>query len=391
MVSFLKNYFFVFQRWFLVLNKKDYYEVLGVSRDASLEEIKKTYRKLARQYHPDVNNGDDEASERFKEISEAYAVLSNEEKRRQYDTFGFNNSLFDNFDSESVFSEFGFGDIFSMFFGGSSSSKASSRRQARGSHIETKLEITLKEAAFGIEKTIQYYCNDICDICNGTGSEDPNGVEKCRVCNGTGQIRYTRQTFLGSMVTSSPCNNCNGTGEIIKNICKRCSGKGYYKQEKSVSVKIPAGIHNGDSIRVSGKGNSLGRGSINGDLYVVISIAAHPLFKREDNNIIANLDVSFTQAILGTKFEVDTIDGKEEIIIEPGTQPNTKIILKSRGIVELNGYRRGDHIININVKIPTKLSREEIEILKKIAENKGEIVGDGSKSFFSNLKEAFRR
>ncbi|MCE5329620.1 DnaJ domain-containing protein, partial [bacterium] len=179
-------------------NKKDYYEVLGVSRDASLEEIKKTYRKLARQYHPDVNNGDDGASEKFKEISEAYAVLSNEEKRKQYDTFGFSNNLFDNFDSESVFSEFGFGDIFNMFFGGSSSSRTSSRRQNSGSNIETKLEITLKEAAFGIEKTIEYYCNDLCDICNGTGSEDPHGVEKCKVCNGTGQVRYTRQTFLGN-------------------------------------------------------------------------------------------------------------------------------------------------------------------------------------------------
>ncbi|MCL4385316.1 MAG: molecular chaperone DnaJ [Actinobacteria bacterium] len=375
-------------------NKRDYYEVLGVSRDASLEEIKREYRKLARKYHPDVNNGDSQAAEKFKEISEAYAVLSNEDKRRQYDNFGFNSSLFDNFDTESVFSEFGFGDIFNMFFGGfgsSSSSRSTSRRQTRGSHIETKLEISLKEAAFGIEKEVEYYCNDLCEVCNGTGSEIPDGIEKCKVCNGTGQVRYTRQTFLGNMVTASTCNNCGGTGEIIKNPCKKCSGKGYYRQKKKVTVKVPAGIHDGDSIRISGKGNSAGRGSINGDLYVVISIASHPLFRREDNNIVSNLDISFTQAILGTKLEVETIDGMEEIIIEPGTQPNTRLILKSRGMVELNGYRRGDHIININVKIPVKLSREEIEALKKIAENKGEIVGDGSKSFFSNLKDAFRR
>lgn len=375
-------------------NKRDYYEVLGVSRDASLEEIKREYRKLARKYHPDVNNGDSQAAEKFKEISEAYAVLSNEDKRRQYDSFGFNSSLFDNFDSESVFSEFGFGDIFNMFFGGfgsSSSSRSNSRRQTRGSHIETKLEISLKEAAFGIEKEVEYYCNDLCEVCNGTGSEVPDGIEKCKVCNGTGQVRYTRQTFLGNMVTTSTCNNCGGAGEIIKNPCKKCSGKGYYRQKKKVTVKVPAGIHDGDSIRISGKGNSAGRGSINGDLYVVISIASHPLFRREDNNIISNLDISFTQAILGTKLEVETIDGMEEIIIEPGTQPNTRLVLKSRGMVELNGYRRGDHIININVKIPVKLSREEIEALKKIAENKGETVGDGSKSFFSNLKDAFKR
>ena len=375
-------------------NKRDYYEVLGVSRDASLEEIKREYRKLARKYHPDVNNGDSQAAEKFKEISEAYAVLSNEDKRRQYDSFGFNSSLFDNFDSESVFSEFGFGDIFNMFFGGfgsSNSSRSNSRRQTRGSHIETKLEISLKEAAFGIEKEVEYYCNDLCEVCNGTGSEVPDGIEKCKVCNGTGQVRYTRQTFLGNMVTTSTCNNCGGAGEIIKNPCKKCSGKGYYRQKKKVTVKVPAGIHDGDSIRISGKGNSAGRGSINGDLYVVISIASHPLFRREDNNIISNLDISFTQAILGTKLEVETIDGMEEIIIEPGTQPNTRLVLKSRGMVELNGYRRGDHIININVKIPVKLSREEIEALKKIAENKGETVGDGSKSFFSNLKDAFKR
>jgi molecular chaperone DnaJ len=378
----------------LASKKRDYYEVLGVSRETSLEEIKKEYRKLARQYHPDVNNGDGASAERFKEISEAYAVLSNEDKRRQYDNFGFNNSLFDNFDSESVFSEFGFGDIFNMFFGGfggGSSSRTSSRRQTRGSHVETKLEISLKEAAFGIEKEVEYSCSDLCEVCSGTGSEDSDGVEKCKVCNGTGQIKYTRQTILGNMVTSSPCSNCKGSGEIIKNPCRKCSGKGYYKQKKEMNVKIPAGIHNGDSIRVSGKGNSAGRGSISGDLYVVISIAPHLLFRREENNIIAGLDISFTQAILGSKFEIDTIDGKEEIVIEPGTQPNTRLILKSRGMVELNGYRRGDHIINVNVKIPTRLSREEIEILKKLAESKGEIVGDGSRSFFTNLKDAFKR
>jgi len=375
----------------LASKKRDYYEVLGVSRESSLEEIKKEYRKLARQYHPDVNNGDGASEERFKEISEAYAVLSNEDKRRQYDNFGFNNSLFDNFDSESVFSEFGFGDIFNMFFGGGNSSRASSRRQTRGSHIETRLEISLKEAAFGIEKEVEYSCSDLCEVCSGTGSEDPNGVEKCKVCHGTGQIKYTRQTILGNMVTSSPCSNCQGSGEIVKNPCKKCTGKGYYKQKEKISVKIPAGIHNGDSIRVSGKGNSAGRGSIAGDLYVVISIASHPLFKRDENNIIATLDISFTQAILGSKFEIDTIDGKEEIVIEPGTQPNTRLVLKSRGMVELNGYRRGDHIINVNVKIPTRLSREEIEVLKKLAENKGEIVGDGSRSFFTNLKDAFKR
>lgn len=375
--------------------KKDYYEILQVERTCTIEEIKKSYRKLAREYHPDVNNGDTEKAERFKEISEAYAVLSNEEKRRQYDNFGFSNSLFENFDSESVFSEFGFGDIFNMFFGGfggdSFSSRSSSRRQSKGSNIETRIEISLKEAAFGTEKEIQYNVNDLCEECSGTGSAQSDGIEKCHVCNGTGQIRNTRQTFIGNIVTASVCSNCSGTGQIIKDPCKKCSGKGYYRQKKSIKVKIPPGIHEGDSIRVTGKGNSLGRGSVSGDLFVNVSITPHPDFKRNGNDIISSVNISFTQAILGTKIDFETLDGPEEVVIEPGIQPNTKIIMKSRGMVEFNGYRRGDLVINVNVKIPTRLTKEELESLKAIAHNHGEVVGDGSKSFFANLKDAFRK
>lgn len=375
-------------------NKRDYYEVLGVERTCTIEEIKKSYRKLAREYHPDVNNGDSGKAEKFKEISEAYAVLSNDEKRRQYDNFGFSNSLFDNFDSESVFSEFGFGDILNMFFGGFGGNTYSSRgtsARSRGRDIETRLQVSLKEAAFGIEKEIQYSVNDLCDDCSGTGSTKSGGIVKCHVCNGTGQIRNTRQTFIGNIVTTSVCGNCNGSGQIIKDPCKKCSGRGYYKQKKSIKVKIPAGIHEGDSIRVSGQGNSLGKGSISGDLFVNISIAPHPSFKRSGDNLLASADISFTQAILGTKIELETLDGTEELVIEPGIQPGTKIILKSRGMVEFNGYRRGDLIVDINVRIPTKLAKEELEALKTIAKNRGEVVGDGSKSFFSNLKEAFRK
>lgn len=375
--------------------KKDYYEVLGLDRDCTAEEIKKAYRKLAMQYHPDVNNGNAESAEKFKEISEAYAVLSNEEKRREYDNFGFSSSLFDNFDTSSIFDDFGFGDIFDMFFGDFGRSRSSSTRtrtrQARGSDIEVKLEISLKEAAFGIEKEIRYTSNDICEVCNGTGSEGKDGTERCHVCGGTGQVRHSRQTLIGSVITTSVCGNCNGTGEIIKNPCKKCGGKGYYKQKKTLKVKVPAGINDGDKIKISGKGNSLGKGSVAGDLYVAVSIIPHPLFKRDGNDIISNIDISFTQAILGTKVEVETLDGMEEINIEPGIQPNTRVVLKSRGMVEFNGYRRGDHIINVNVKIPSKLPKEELEALKKIAESHGEVVGDGSKSFFSNFKEAFKK
>ena len=375
--------------------KKDYYEILGVERNCTIEEIKKSYRKLAREYHPDVNNGDSEKAEKFKEISEAYAVLSNEEKRRQYDNYGFSSSLFDNFDSESVFSEFGFGDIFNMFFGGfggnSYSSRTSTRRRAKGSNVESRVEITLKEAAFGVEKEVNYIANVLCEECNGTGSSAAGGLEKCHVCNGTGQVRNTRQTFIGSIVTSSVCGNCNGTGQLIKEPCKKCNGKGYYKQRKTIKVKIPPGINDGDSIRIGEEGNSLGKDSMNGDLFVAVSILPEKNFKRSGNDIISNIDITFTQAILGTKIEFETLDGTEEIVIEPGTQPNTRIILKSRGMVEFNGYRRGDLILNVNVKIPTKLTKDELESLKSIAINHGEVVGDGSKSFFASFKDAFRK
>ncbi len=376
-------------------NKRDYYGVLGLSRDCTLTDIKREYRKLARKYHPDLNNGDPKAEEKFKEISEAYAVLSNEDKRRQYDQFGFSRSLFEDFDFGSVFSEFGFGDIFDRFFGAGFGSPFStrqrSRRKERGSDISVGMKISFKESAYGVKKEIEYNADDICEVCRGKGSAADDGIITCRECSGTGKVRTARQTLIGNIITTSTCRDCGGTGKIIKDPCKKCRGRGYHSRKKKVKLDIPAGIHNGDRLRVSGKGNSLGKDSINGDLFVTIRVMPYPGFKRDGNDVLSNIEISFAQAALGCRLEVETLDGKEEINIKPGTQPNKKIILKSRGIIELNGYGRGDHIINIEVKIPTKLTKEEIILLKKYADGREEAVDNRSYGAFSNIKNAFKK
>ncbi len=376
-------------------NKSDYYDVLGLSRDCTLTDIKREYRNLARKYHPDVNNGDPKAEEKFKEISEAYAVLSNEDKRRQYDQFGFSRSLFEGFDFGSVFSEFGFGDIFDRFFGAGFGSPFStrqrSRRKERGSDISVEMKISFKESAYGVKKEIEYNADDICEVCEGKGSAADDGIITCRECGGIGKVRTARQTLIGNIITTSTCRDCGGTGKIIKDPCKKCRGRGYHSGKKKVKLDIPAGIHDGDSLRVSGKGNSLGKDSINGDLFVTVRVIPYPGFKREGNDVLSNIEISFAQAALGCRLEVETLDGKEEVNIKAGTQPNKKIILKSRGIIELNGYRRGDHIINIDVKIPAKLTKEEIILLKKYADGREEAVNSRSRGAFSNIKNAFKK
>lgn len=374
----------------MVSREKDYYKILGVSKDATLDEIKKAYRKLARKFHPDVNSGNKQAEAKFKEISEAYAVLSNEDKRRQYDQFGFSRDLFDGFDFDSAFSDFGFGDVFDMFFG-TNFGRQKAKRSRRGSDVSTDIEISFEEAAFGVEKEITYFVDDICEKCNGSGSKDDGGVATCSVCGGTGQIRATRQTFIGNIVTTSTCRNCEGTGEVIKNFCNKCKGSGYYRKKKNIIINFPGGISNGDSLRVNGKGNSRGKDSIRGDLFVIVRVKPHPEFKRDGDNVISKIDISFAQASLGTRFELNTLDGKEEIIVKPGTQPGSRVILRSKGIKKLDGYGRGDHIINVNVRIPDRLSKEEINLLRKYAEGREEIVGNGSYDFFKRMKSTFRR
>ena len=377
-------------------NKRDYYEVLGLSKECSSADIKAAYRKLARQYHPDVNNGNPESEEKFKEVSEAYAVLSNEEKRRQYDTYGFNGSLFDGINFDSVFSEFGFGDIFNMFFGGGfgsgfSSSGTRARRRQRGTDIVVETEIEFSESAFGTKKEIEYNVDVSCEKCGGTGASTIEGIVTCKECGGSGHIRVSRNTFLGSMVTTSVCGSCNGAGTIIKDPCTTCNGRGYVKSRNKLVVDIPSGINNRDQLRVSQRGNSLGSDSIPGDLIITVYVKKHPALLREGANVISTVNISFAQAALGTKLEIETLDGIEELSIKPGTQPATKIVLKSKGIVPLHSSRRGDHIVFINVKIPTDLSADEIGLLKKYAEGREEYTADGQSGIFSSIKNAFKR
>ncbi len=376
-------------------NKRDYYEVLGLTKECSVTEIKTSYRKLARQYHPDVNNGDPEAEDRFKEISEAYAVLSNEEKRRQYDSYGFSGNPFDGINFDSVFSEFGFGDIFDMFFGnsfgGGFGSGRGSRNRSRGSDIALETTIEFKDAAFGLKKEISYKVDIECDKCQGTGAANVDDIATCSVCNGTGQVRASRNTFLGSLITTSICINCGGKGKVVKNPCKNCSGSGYIHSKREITVDIPAGISDGDRLKLSGRGNSRGFDSIKGDLLLTVRVKPHPVLKRDNDDVVSQVDISFAQAALGSHLEIETLDGPEDIIIKPGTQPDSRIVLRSKGIIPLHGTRRGDHIIIINVNIPTNLSAGEIAILKKYAEGRNEMVGDGTTGLFSNLKSAFRK
>jgi len=358
----------------LVETKRDYYEVLGISRTCTVIEIKKAYRKLARQHHPDVNNGDLEAEEKFKEMSEAYAVLSNNEKRNQYDRYGFSRNLFEEADFGDVFSEFGFGDIFNTFFGSGFGGRGRKAR-SKGSDIEIETEISFKEAAFGIKKEIEYMLEDICEECGGSGAVEDGGIETCTRCGGAGKVRVTRQTFIGNVITTADCDRCRGTRKIIKDPCNKCRGQGHHSIKKKIKVDIPAGIHQGDRMRVAGKGNSLGRDSISGDLYITIRVAEHPEYTRDGDNVLSEIKISFAQAALGLRMEASTLDGSEKIKIRPGTQPETKIILRSRGFVQLNGYRRGDHIINIKVEIPARLSRLEREMLTDYARARKEPVG----------------
>ena len=361
----------------MVETKRDYYEVLGITRTCTVVEIKKAYRKLARQYHPDVNNGDPESEEKFKEISEAYAVLSSDDKRQQYDRFGFSNNLFEDFDFSSTFSEFGFGDIFNTFFGSVFGSGFGGGRQSarsRGADIGTEATVSFKEAAFGIKKEIEYAVDDICEKCGGKGAENDDDIETCGQCGGAGKVRVTRQTFIGNVVTTATCDSCRGSGKKIKNPCRQCRGQGYYHTKKKIKVDIPAGIHDGDRMRVAGKGNSSGRDSINGDLFITVRVEPHISFKRDGDDVLAEINISFAQAALGVKFEAETLDGPERINIKPGTQPETKIVLRSRGFVQLNGYRRGNHIINIKVNIPSRLNRKEKEMLLNYAQGRKEQI-----------------
>ncbi len=358
--------------------KRDYYEVLEVSKDASLADIKKAYRKQALKYHPDKNPGDAVAEEKFKEAAEAYEVLSNEQKRARYDQFGHagvsgagNGFGAGGMTIEDIFAHFGdiFGGSFGGFGGFGSSRRGGGRRVVKGSNLRVKVKLTLAEIATGVEKKIKVTKYIPCKACGGTGAADSSSYSDCSTCRGTGQVTRISNTFLGQMQTSSTCPSCGGEGKVITKKCNTCYGEGIVKDQEVIPIKIPAGVAEGMQMTVSGKGNAARRGGINGDLLVLISEEEDPHLIRDGNDLLYSLFLSITEASLGTQSEIPTVDGKVKINIEPGTQPGKILRLRGKGLPDVNGYGKGDILVNINVWIPKTLTKEEKRILVKLSES----------------------
>ena len=379
-------------------NKRDYYEVLGVEKGASADEIKRAYRKAAMKYHPDRNPGDKTAEEKFKEVGEAYEVLSDDEKRARYDQYGF-AGVDPNFGAGGAgyggsygggFSGFGdFGDIFSEFFGGGSSRGSAQNAPRRGENVMARLELTFEEAAFGCEKEVSSQRIENCAACNGSGSAD-GVVETCSQCGGRGQVRTT-QNFMGmQMQSTTTCPRCNGRGKVIKTPCTTCKGKGKVRRTNKVNVKIPAGVDAGQSVRVRSEGCVGANGGPNGDLLVEIYIKKHPIFTREDRDVLCEVPISFTQAALGATIQVPTLDGKVDYEIPEGTQTGKEFILRDKGIPEVNNpRRRGSHRFTVVVETPTHLTKEQKDLLRQLD---GTMVHNETpkiKKFFDNLKDFF--
>ena len=384
-------------------NKRDYYEVLGVDRGADEATIKKAYRQLAKKYHPDMNPGDKEAEKKFKEASEAYAVLSDAEKRRQYDQFGhaafeqggggaggFGGFDFNGGDMGDIF-----GDIFGDLFGGGRSRRANNGPM-KGANVRTAVRITFEEAVFGCEKQLDLNLKDECTTCHGTGAKPGTSPETCPKCGGKGQIVYTQQSLFGTIRNVQTCPDCNGSGKIVKEKCADCHGSGYITNRKKIAVTIPAGIDNGQSIRIREKGEPGVNGGPRGDLLVEVQVERHPIFQRQDMNIYSTAPVTFAQAALGGQIHITTVDGDMAYDIKPGTQTDTKIRLKGKGVPSLrNKNIRGDHYVTLVVQVPTKLNEEAKEYLRKYDEAVNGKINDSKqekpkkKSFMEKIKETF--
>jgi molecular chaperone DnaJ len=360
----------------------DHYEALGVSRDATQEEIRRAYRKLARQLHPDANPGDPQAEERFKEVSRAYEVLSDPERRRRYDLFGEERV------GAAGFTDFGgISDLFSAFFGGGG---ASARRTgpARGADVLAEVELTLEEAASGVERDVRVTTLVECDACEGSGAAAGTHPSRCRECGGTGELRQVQRTFLGSVMTSTTCPACRGAGEVIASPCPECDARGRVRAGETLSVKIPPGVDDGAQLRVSGRGEAGVRGGRSGDLYVQLRVLPHDTFKRVGDDLGVEITVPMTVAALGGVVAVPTLEGEEEIEIDPGTQSGEVATLKGKGMPRLDRHGRGDLVALLKVDIPSDLDAEQAELLRRLAELRGEEAG--TKRLFEKIKQAFR-
>lgn len=358
--------------------KRDYYEVLEVTKSASVEEIKKAYRKKAIQYHPDKNPGDKESEDKFKEAAEAYDVLSDEQKRRRYDQFGHaglggasGGGFGGGMSMEDIFSQFGdlFGGHFGGFggFGGFGSSRG--RSVQRGADLRVKVKLTLNEIATGVEKKIKVKKYVSCTKCHGSGAEDDKSIVSCSTCRGSGYVTRVTNTILGQMQTQSTCQTCGGSGKTITKKCAECNGEGIVRAEEVITLNIPAGVAEGMQLSMSGKGNAARRGGINGDLLIVVEEEKHPELIRDENDLIYNLLLTVPQAVLGDSVEVPTVDGKVKVKIEQGTQPGKVLRLRNKGLPSVNSYGTGDLLVNVSVYIPEKLSATEKEKMKDMADS----------------------
>ncbi len=383
------------------MGKRDYYEILEVPKNSSKEEIKKAYRKQALKFHPDKNPGDKGAEENFKEAAEAYEVLSNDEKRARYDRFGhagLGGAAGGGFGGggmtiEDIFSSFGdiFGDTFGGF-GGFGGSRRTSRTVRKGSNLRVKVKLNLQEIANGAEKKIKVNKYVSCSSCNGSGAAGGSSYSTCSTCNGNGQVTRVSNTFLGQMQTVTTCPTCGGEGKNITNKCTTCFGEGIVKEEEVIPISIPAGVAEGMQMTISGKGNAARRGGVNGDLLVMIQEEAHPELMRDGNDLLYNLHISIPQASLGAAVEIPTIESKVKIKIEPGTQPGKILRLRNKGIPDVNGYKKGDLLVSINVWIPKNLTREEQKLIEKLGDS-ANFIPQPDKSeinFFERMRGYFK-
>ncbi len=377
------------------MNKRDYYEVLGVSKNADKNEIKKAYRQIALKYHPDKNPGDKEAEEKFKEAAEAYEVLSNDEKKAKYDRFG--HSAFDGANGfsgggmsmEDIFSHFG--DIFGSFgFGGFGSSSRRGKRVNKGTDLRVKVKLSLKDILSGTTKKIKVKKYVACPHCSGSGAKD-GSFETCNTCKGNGQVIRVQNTILGQMQTSSTCPSCQGAGKIIKNKCTHCYGEGIIEGEEVIQVNVPAGVAEGMQMKVSEKGNAARQGGINGDIIVVFEEEEHPDLIRDEDDLLYNLFISFPEAAIGTSVEIPTVEGNVKIKITPGTQPGKVLRLRGKGLPAYGSYGRGDVLVKVNVWVPQNLDKEEKKILEKLQEspNFKPQPEKEERSFFDRVKDIF--
>ncbi len=378
--------------------KRDYYDILGVGKSSSADEVKKAYRKAAIQFHPDKNPGDKAAEEKFKEAAEAYEVLSNPEKKQKYDRFGHQGGSASaaggsgGMNMDDIFSQFGdvFGEEspFGSFFGGS---RGGSARQKKGSDLRIKLKLNLEEVTNGVEKKIKVKRHVTCKTCSGNGSKNGTSLQSCGTCSGTGQVKRVVSTMFGQMMSATTCPTCNGEGKIISQKCEVCSGEGRVINEEVISVKIPAGVADGMTLSMNGKGNVPQRGGYPGDLLIVVEEEENELLKRDGNNIIYDLHISFVDAALGCSVEVPTVDGKVRIKIDPGTQAGKILRLKDKGVKDINSYGKGDQLIYVNVWTPKTVSNDEKAMLEKLrtAPNFQPQPGKNDKSFFERMKEYF--